>query len=518
MNRDVFPRGVTEDALLPDRLRRGLETLLPDIQIKQRGHAEERYLFAQLCSAAPSLALSWQEVSDDGKELAPSPLVERLRLAGAGPPLDVVSVPPVLEGANRERPAHEHALCAGLAGDGGRFADALRLSFAGAGAAGAEPLAAARLAVVSEIDSLGRGGSELGPYYGFVGPLAQPGTERLAEEIYVTRLESIATCGWRTFLERVLGLEPVPDALAALPEVEPRLVGNVLHRVLEQIVEDAGASVGGTLEEAWHVGPVDVPWPSQQRLESLLRESAERVAAQAGIVLPGFGRVLSQRVRPQLERVREREVRDGVLPGVIGAELEGTVRLEGADGRWRTLRFRADRVDATPAGLRLVDYKSGKPISSVKDPEKRQAHLHRRISEGRNLQAAAYAFAEGPAIEHGRYLFARPDLEEVAVAPTVERSDPEARRRLAAAVEVLARSWERGVLFPRMLDHDLGGEPVPCTFCEVSSACLRWETGALRRFRDWIERSQAPSRDASLSESERILLETFLLGSGESAS
>ena len=88
LNRDLFPRRVSEDPLLPDALRRALAAVLPDVPVKARGFDEERYLFAQLVSAAPSVALSWQALSDDGKEKTASPLVEGLvQTAGGVVPL-----------------------------------------------------------------------------------------------------------------------------------------------------------------------------------------------------------------------------------------------------------------------------------------------------------------------------------------------------------------------------------------------------------------------------------------------
>jgi inactivated superfamily I helicase len=54
LNRDLFPRGISEDPLLPDAIRAALERdVLPDIPIKRRGFDEERYLFAGLLSASP---------------------------------------------------------------------------------------------------------------------------------------------------------------------------------------------------------------------------------------------------------------------------------------------------------------------------------------------------------------------------------------------------------------------------------------------------------------------------------
>jgi len=70
MNRDLFPRVVLEDPLLPDSLRRGLlehgTGVLPDLPLKLGGFEEERYLFAQLLTASPHVTLSWQSVDDDG--------------------------------------------------------------------------------------------------------------------------------------------------------------------------------------------------------------------------------------------------------------------------------------------------------------------------------------------------------------------------------------------------------------------------------------------------------------------
>jgi inactivated superfamily I helicase len=66
LNRDVFPRTVREDPLLPDDLRRILRRVLPDVPVKRSGFDEERYLFAQRLSASPAVTLSWQAADDDG--------------------------------------------------------------------------------------------------------------------------------------------------------------------------------------------------------------------------------------------------------------------------------------------------------------------------------------------------------------------------------------------------------------------------------------------------------------------
>ena len=53
--RDVFPRSVREDPLLPDALRERVCEVLPDIPVKKLGYDEERFLFAELLASAPSV-------------------------------------------------------------------------------------------------------------------------------------------------------------------------------------------------------------------------------------------------------------------------------------------------------------------------------------------------------------------------------------------------------------------------------------------------------------------------------
>ena len=123
MNRDVFPRSITEDPLLPDGLRARLRAVLPDLPVKREGTHEERYLFAQLLAASPRITLSCSVADDSGKPRLPSPLLERLRLAGhVGEPEGL----PALHGRGRaasERActADELAIAAGLHGTRRRF-------------------------------------------------------------------------------------------------------------------------------------------------------------------------------------------------------------------------------------------------------------------------------------------------------------------------------------------------------------------------------------------------------------
>jgi RecB family exonuclease len=467
LNRDVFPRLAREDALLPDVLRRALEAVLPDVPVKQRAEEEERYLFAGICGAAPDVTLSWLGVDDDGKERAVSPLVEALRTNG----LREAPAPPVLAEAEAPRPSFEHAVRAGSVS---RLAPALGLAL------GSEAVAAARVAALAALD-VGGWSEPLGPFFGFVGA-AGPGDPRLGT-LSVTRLEGLARCAWQAFLERVLGLEPPPDALAELPDATPLLIGNVVHAVLEALVEEAGGAVGVALAEVEGREPVRVGWPSDAALDDRIRRAAERAAREEGIVLRGFAAHLARRARPLLDCVRALDWADGVGPAVLGAELEGAIEL-GPSGR--RLRFRADRADRTAGGIELVDYKTGAPVHASRKPDTQRKHLLAQIAQGRRLQAPAYARAS----HAGRYLFAKEELDEAAARVTVGEEDAEADEAFEAAAVDLLTAFERGAFPPRLLAENRASKGPGCDRCDVADACLSGETGHAQHLAAWLTRHE----------------------------
>ncbi|HYO12374.1 MAG TPA: PD-(D/E)XK nuclease family protein, partial [Thermoanaerobaculia bacterium] len=298
LNRDVFPRGIREDPLLPDDLRLVLQRVLPDVPVKRSGFDEERYLFAQLLSASPAVTLSWQAADDDGRPLSPSPLVERLRERIGpvkAPALHALPAAGPLPGL---RPADEHAILAGLHAPRRWFGRVLPLALeeVRAGLAGSLPLAAAdlaasRLAVLDEMDPdlrtpEGRAvRSRLGPYFGFIGrPRGERGDPRL-RPLYVTHLENLAACPWQLFLGRLLRIEPTPDPLAALPGIDPPLLGNVVHAALARLSRERTPRSASGLPEPLEA--VAVSWPPPEKLDWMVLEEAGRLLADEGIVLPG---------------------------------------------------------------------------------------------------------------------------------------------------------------------------------------------------------------------------------------
>jgi len=305
----------------------------------------------------------------------------------------------------------------------------------------------------------------------------------------ITRLEGMSYCAWRTFLERVLRIEPPPDALAELPDATPLLVGNVVHDVLERLVAAAGGQVNVQIEDACACAAVRVAWPEPAALAALVRAAAAGAALDEGIVQPGFARLLERRALPLLEQIRALDFAGGG-PLVLGAEVRGSVAVVRADGTARRLSFRADRADLVDGGVSLVDYKTGKPVSTLKTPSKRVEKLLEQIASGRRLQGPAYAFAGEP-VREGRYLFAKQDLDAAFARVAIAHDDEEAREAFAAASRDLLAAFELGAFPPKLIGPKRAGSAHACNSCDVAEACLQGETGSRRHLAAWLGRHDA---------------------------
>ncbi len=490
LNRDVFPRPVTDDPLLPDGLRRRLEVLLPEIPIQRRALDEERYLFAQLLSASPRVTVSWQAVDEEGRARAPSPLVEPLRLGRAEEPRVAPSLPARPATPERPRPAHESALLEGLygsrAGFEGALAAALRERAAMSGVDVDERLAPARARVLRELE---RSRGRPGPYLGLVGA-PRSGDPRLGR-IFVTRLEGICRCPWQSFVEKLLSVEAPPDSLESLPTVTPLIRGSVVHDALESLVGQALGDRPEALQELRDSEPVFLPRPADEEVEAHLRAAARKAIREEGISLPGFDNLLVASARPLAHAARDLawpSVEGGA--GVLGVEIWGDVEVLDGDGRRVVLGFRVDRVDKGPEGLRLFDYKTGKAVSDAVRDETRRGHLRTAVARGKLLQAAAYALASGGS---GTYLYLV-DPESNGARAGIGREDEDLleafRGRVAQALDAIAH----GAFFPRLVD-DTGKRPWACDGCGVASACVQGDATARHRLLGWL-RDERPVSDA----------------------
>jgi len=493
--RGVFPRQAVDDPLLPDLVRARLALdVLPEMPVMARSADEERYLFAQLVSAAPKVSLAWH-LRGDGRRMAPSPFVERLRTVdGVG---EITSVPALWTADELRpgpRPAYEHTVVTAMDRGGetleprlGRaMVEGRRASPRARWSIAADRLAKARLEVV---DAAEAGGTHpvMGPWFGGVGTAAEPGPR-----LWVTHLESVATCPWRAFVGRRLGVRPLPDPHHGLPDLDHRLLGQVVHEVLESIVTGGVTGRKTPYAEALEREPGVVPWPAKNELEALIEAAAARVVFDEGLSGFGLARLLTAQARPVLEIARVVEWGDsGRLEGVLAAEVEGEIRSR-ASGR--RIAFRADRLDE---GGIATDYKTGKPRSTAKQSSTRARHLVTDVSTGRVLQAVAYALAAPAGGGTGRYLFLRPEIGD---APPESRfveasgQDEELTAAFSTAVEAIERSLTAGSVFPRVEEPN-GRTSEHCSFCEVSEACRRDDSRFTRTLVDLMDAEDGEADD-----------------------
>jgi hypothetical protein len=511
--RDAFPRNVREDPLLPDGLRERVRDVLPDVPVKKLGHDEERYLFAELVASSPHVTLSWPLASDEGRPCARSSFVERLawsgRLGAAAVARSVLS--PAAAVSARLLSLEEHALRAALFGPAERLDTVLPIALrgvageilAGGPASSADRLAAARLAILREMEGKPpHAEPQLGPYFGFVGPQRADNDPRSAR-LYVTTLERLSRCGWQTFLGRLLRLEAPPDADGALPGIDKRLLGSAVHRAIDVAFRVDGDPRAPVREGA-------ARWPDDARLAEITDAAARAVLEEEGVPLRGLVRVLAQRALPFVLRARSLDQAEPEPIEVVAVERERSIEVASAGGLARSLFFRADRIERVGGRERLTDFKTGNPVSKAKKENTRRKALLAAVACGKTLQPVAYA-RSAPADGVGRLLYLRPDLDDSAAGFSAPRGDAELGAAFDGALEGLFGAWNAGGFLPRMLEADLESEPEACGYCDVAQACLRGDSGSRRRLAAWLAADEA-DRSAPLGGAERSLLELFRLG------
>ena len=509
--RDVFPRSVREESLLPDFVRENLRDALPDVPLKKLGHDEERFLFAQLVAASPRVTLSWPIASDDGRPCARSSFVERLRWGVAGfEPVRAVSIlaPPSASTPGGDTPVRclrEHALIAALHAPRQRLGQVLPLALRELAlpALAGDPtaLAEARLRVLREVESGGGPTPRLGPYFGFVGGPRAPSDPR-SRPLWITQLEKLASCAWQTFVRQLLKIGPPPDSKDALPGSDSRLLGSVVHGTLAALVPEACDPVAGVI----------LSWPDRAGLEALARAQATRVLADEDVCMPGLARVLALQSLPLLERARTLDARDGDRLRVTGAERPRTAAITDALGHSRELHFRVDRIERFDGAERLTDFKTGKPLSDAVRADTRAKHFRSAVARGDALQPVAYALA-AEAGGSGRLLYLDPELEPDGDSASFValREDAELTGAFEGAARVLLGAWDAGSFVPRLVEPDSDEPASVCKRCEVAQACLQGDTGSRQRLAGWLADPQ-PAAGAALSVAEMALLAAFRLG------
>ncbi len=287
-------------------------------------------------------------------------------------------------------------------------------------------------------------------------------------------------------------------------------LGQAVHRALEALLSLGRPETPRTVAEAASGPPVAVGRPDPAALAAAVREASARVAREEGLTLPGLERVLEERARPCLEAALPLLWPEGADPvRVLGLEASGSVALDDAGGDPHELPFRADLVEESGAGVRLTDFKPGRPLSTAKTEKTRRAHLLAAIGRGEALQAGAYARAVAGRPCAGRYVYLKPGLEEFARELAVAGEDPALEPALAAAAAAVLGSWHRGAFFPRLEEPDRPNEPRRCGYCEVRDACARGDSGVRRRLARWAAARR--EERGTLTGAEAALLDVWNL-------
>ncbi len=503
LTRDVFPRVIEDDPILPDRLRRALEVVLPDIPIKARGWDEERHLFFDLASAADEVVLSRPLRGRDGRDRAESPLLAETRACGAitvsTPARPVhgleqdVRMPATATAFEIATLARVHRL---VEGDGahGRLLEAAQeeaWAVAGWSPAGLDPRAIgeARARAARELDTVHQQ-HDLGPSFGFVGRVLDPHDPRRRDGFWaVTVVERYATCPWQMLITRLLRLDPPPDPFSTVPGPSRRIVGGVVHRVVAELATGAPPSDRPrTLDEVVAETPRPLERPDEARLDALLGAAAESVLREEGFGMRGLPELVARRARPFVERALA--LLGGSDLQALGAEVAGMIRLDGSDELG--LAFRVDLVLSDRDGaLHLVDLKTGRTPTSLRGSKEEtvRGKLLEAVRRGERLQVAAYARAL-PGNGAAAYLHCDPGAEANERSwVRLAADDPAVDEALHHAVPRMLGGIEAGLFPPRLVDleRDPDSEPGACAYCEVREACRQGDSSATLRLRWWHE-------------------------------
>ncbi|MDK2891416.1 MAG: hypothetical protein PWR21_2048, partial [Methanoculleus sp.] len=203
-----------------------------------------------------------------------------------------------------------------------------------------------------------------------------------------TALETYADCPFRFYLERVLGLAPLPEAD---PDLTAQERGSLVHRIAYRFYSGWKGDGNGTVTEACYPDAL-------RRLLAAGREEADRFTFESPAWVadkehllgsPAAGRGLLERfLRHEAEVAASRfvphafEVSFGlpVVPGEVDAASIPDAVAVPLGGETVRIRGRVDRVDVMPDGrFMITDYKTAPSHPQLKD-----------IKAGKALQLPLY--------------------------------------------------------------------------------------------------------------------------------
>ena len=199
----------------------------------------------------------------------------------------------------------------------------------------------------------------------------------------------------------------------------------------------------------------------------------------------------------------------GSVVRVWGVENKGRAHVQLDEAQEREIQFRTDRVDWTPDGPRLIDYKTGKPAITVVTEAKRDSKLLALLTSGSLLQGLAYAMSADGAT--GEYRYLRPDLDPRVQHILVDRDDTETRKAGIASLKRTFEAMEGGLLFPRLIEANFK-TGASCEYCDVKTACRHGDSEWRGRMMERADQLEEKETVGSLSREERLWLDLFRRG------
>jgi ATP-dependent helicase/nuclease subunit B len=447
----LFPRQVLEDPLLRDGARAVLRHPAGYwIGRKAAGHEEERLLFYLAVAAAKErLVLIYPRSDEAGKASVPSTYLRELcRAAGLPAPGegDTRRVP--RQPAERLRSAPPELLTP-------REASLLSVL---EGGAPAPALGAADLAEgLGRVAALNDRGAA-GGYDGLTRPIAAELAKLKKSGLSPTALDMYATCPFRFFAARVLGLGDREEG-SDRGELTPQARGLVYHAVLERFYS--------ALPEAEWEGKKDWGPVFDAAAAAVFGENDWRALGIYPLLWESARIDMSARLRGfiqwDLERLRAARVR----PRLYETRLQGGPP-EGAPGGvpWKGV---ADRIDADENGeiFRVVDY------TTRSSP--RWKKLAEKAATGEVHQLPFYAELAGGALGEG-WSFGGAELLFLEVEEGEERSAALSAEDWGLArgpfLKILAERVE-AIASGRFPIRPEDGERGHCSWCEFPTVCRK---------------------------------------------
>ena len=296
-----------------------------------------------------------------------------------------------------------------------------------------------------------------------------------------TSLERWAECPYRYFLANVVRVESTEK-----PEEEwtitPLDRGSLIHQVLETFFRERFEYGRSRADEPY--GPID--HRQLEQIATLLMADLEAQGRTGHAVAWENARAAIVRdLHLQLDREEVWRLEEGLAPALFERtfgdmrDADGWPSLDLDLGDGRVVRFRGaiDRIDMSPSGVLVVDYKSGSTWGYddlETDP----------VSAGRHLQLVLYGLAARTNSAAADEAEVRAEFRFVSSRGKFERRqivvDTPAVARLAEVVRRAADGIQAGAFLPRPGEYDRGTFR-NCRYCEFDRICSTTRDQAWQR-------------------------------------